>query len=173
MLLGCRRHGETLSIEVWDTGIGIPAAELQAIFEEYHQLDNVGARTQPRPGPWAVDRAAAGDSAGSSRAGPFAPRQGFGVRHRGQARCERCRTRAPEEIRSAPADGWRAARPSERQDPGRRGRSRSARSSGTFPDGRGPSRGRRRPMVRRRWTWSRMAPSSRIWSWPTTICRTA
>jgi two-component system CheB/CheR fusion protein len=40
VLLGCRRHGETLSIEVWDTGIGIPETELTAIFEEYHQLDN-------------------------------------------------------------------------------------------------------------------------------------
>jgi two-component system CheB/CheR fusion protein len=40
VLLGCRRHGETLSVEIWDTGIGIPAAELQAIFEEYHQIDN-------------------------------------------------------------------------------------------------------------------------------------
>ena len=29
-----------LSIEVWDTGIGIPETELQTIFEEYHQLDN-------------------------------------------------------------------------------------------------------------------------------------
>jgi two-component system CheB/CheR fusion protein len=41
VLLGCRRRGDTLSIEIWDTGIGIPAAELQAIFEEYHQIDNV------------------------------------------------------------------------------------------------------------------------------------
>jgi two-component system CheB/CheR fusion protein len=40
VLLGCRRHGGVLSIEVWDTGIGIPAEELQAIFEEYHQIDN-------------------------------------------------------------------------------------------------------------------------------------
>ncbi len=30
----------TLSIEVWDTGIGIPDDQLQAIFEEYHQIDN-------------------------------------------------------------------------------------------------------------------------------------
>ena len=29
-----------LSIEVWDTGIGIPDEQLQAIFEEYLQLDN-------------------------------------------------------------------------------------------------------------------------------------
>ena len=29
-----------LSIEIWDTGIGIPELELQAIFEEYHQVDS-------------------------------------------------------------------------------------------------------------------------------------
>ncbi len=40
VLLGCRRHRGMLSIEVWDTGVGIPAEELQAIFEEYHQIDN-------------------------------------------------------------------------------------------------------------------------------------
>jgi two-component system CheB/CheR fusion protein len=40
VLLGCRRREGMLSIEIWDTGIGIPDEELQAIFEEYHQLDN-------------------------------------------------------------------------------------------------------------------------------------
>lgn len=40
ILLGCRRRGGVLSIEVWDTGAGIPPEELQEIFEEYHQLDN-------------------------------------------------------------------------------------------------------------------------------------
>ena len=40
VLLGCRRREGVLSIEIWDTGIGIPEAELQAIFEEYHQIDN-------------------------------------------------------------------------------------------------------------------------------------
>jgi two-component system CheB/CheR fusion protein len=40
VLLGCRRRGRTLRIEVWDTGIGIPQSEIAAIFEEYHQLDN-------------------------------------------------------------------------------------------------------------------------------------
>ena len=40
VLVGCRRRREKLRIEIWDTGIGIPASELQAIFEEYHQLDN-------------------------------------------------------------------------------------------------------------------------------------
>ena len=40
VLVGCRRRGGKLRIEIWDTGIGIPTSELQAIFEEYHQLDN-------------------------------------------------------------------------------------------------------------------------------------
>ena len=40
ILLGCRRHGEVLRIEVWDTGIGVPQSEWQRIFEEHHQLDH-------------------------------------------------------------------------------------------------------------------------------------
>ena len=41
ILLGCRRRGDVLSIEVWDTGIGIPGHELATIFDEYHQLNNI------------------------------------------------------------------------------------------------------------------------------------
>jgi two-component system CheB/CheR fusion protein len=40
ILLGCRRRGDKARIEVWDTGIGIPEEELEAIFGEFHQLDN-------------------------------------------------------------------------------------------------------------------------------------
>ena len=40
ILLGCRRRGDKLRIEVWDTGTGIPAEQLRAIFAEFHQLDN-------------------------------------------------------------------------------------------------------------------------------------
>jgi two-component system CheB/CheR fusion protein len=47
VLLGCRRHRGMVSIEVWDTGIGIPEAELDAIFEEYRQLDD-SARERSR-----------------------------------------------------------------------------------------------------------------------------
>ncbi len=40
MLLGCRRGGGVLSIQVWDTGIGIAEQDLPSIFGEYHQLGN-------------------------------------------------------------------------------------------------------------------------------------
>jgi two-component system, chemotaxis family, CheB/CheR fusion protein len=40
ILLGCRQRGDTLRVEVWDSGIGIAAKELQAIFAEFHQVDN-------------------------------------------------------------------------------------------------------------------------------------
>ena len=40
ILLGCRRRGGALRIEVWDTGIGIAEDELHAIFDEFHQIDN-------------------------------------------------------------------------------------------------------------------------------------
>ena len=52
VLLGCRRWtmpdgASMLAIEVWDTGIGIPAEQFGAIFEEYRQLDNA-ARERSR-----------------------------------------------------------------------------------------------------------------------------
>jgi two-component system CheB/CheR fusion protein len=40
VLVGCRRRGAVLSVEVWDTGIGIPAGEVDRIFDEYRQVDN-------------------------------------------------------------------------------------------------------------------------------------
>src|SRR5665213_1700594 len=40
ILLGCRRRGDKLRIEVWDTGAGIPEEQLHAIFAEFHQLAN-------------------------------------------------------------------------------------------------------------------------------------
>jgi FixJ family two-component response regulator/signal transduction histidine kinase len=43
ILLGCRRHKDAITIEVWDSGIGIAAHELQTIFDEYHQAIGDGA----------------------------------------------------------------------------------------------------------------------------------
>ncbi|WGL63495.1 PAS domain-containing protein [Pseudomonas sp. CW003PS] len=41
ILLGCRRRGNSLSIEVWDTGIGIAQDKLVEIFQEFKRGDNV------------------------------------------------------------------------------------------------------------------------------------
>jgi PAS domain S-box-containing protein len=37
ILLGCRRRGDQLRIEVWDTGPGIPSDQLDIIFEEFYR----------------------------------------------------------------------------------------------------------------------------------------
>ena len=37
ILLGCRRQGDQLRIEVWDTGPGIPSDQLDIIFEEFYR----------------------------------------------------------------------------------------------------------------------------------------
>lgn len=39
ILLGCRRRGEKLRIEVWDTGRGIPGTEISSIFRQYRRLE--------------------------------------------------------------------------------------------------------------------------------------
>jgi signal transduction histidine kinase len=39
VLIGCRRRGAMLSIEVWDSGPGIAESERQVIFEEFRRLD--------------------------------------------------------------------------------------------------------------------------------------
>lgn len=40
VLIGCRRKGSKLLIQVWDTGAGIEKGKQQKIFEEFHQLDD-------------------------------------------------------------------------------------------------------------------------------------
>ena len=43
VLVGCRRTGDTIRIEVHDTGPGIPDAERERIFHEFRRLENNGA----------------------------------------------------------------------------------------------------------------------------------
>ncbi len=43
VLVGCRRCGTMLRIDVCDTGIGIPHSKRRAVFKEFHRLDQ-GAR---------------------------------------------------------------------------------------------------------------------------------
>lgn len=62
VLLGVRRIGDMASIEVHDTGAGIPANQLQAIFLEYHQLNAERARNRQGWG-WAW-RSSSGSASG-------------------------------------------------------------------------------------------------------------
>ena len=39
VLVGCRRRNGQLRIDVYDTGLGIPASKRQIIFQEFHRLD--------------------------------------------------------------------------------------------------------------------------------------
>ena len=39
ILIGPRRRGSALELQVWDTGCGIAADQLELIFEEFHQVD--------------------------------------------------------------------------------------------------------------------------------------
>ncbi len=43
VLVGCRRHGASLRIGIYDTGVGIPVRKRSEIFKEFHRLEQ-GAR---------------------------------------------------------------------------------------------------------------------------------
>ena len=40
VLVACRSQGDFVSLEVWDTGVGIAETEQEGIYEEFRQLDN-------------------------------------------------------------------------------------------------------------------------------------
>ncbi|CUW41475.1 putative sensor-like histidine kinase [Magnetospirillum sp. XM-1] len=44
VLIGCRRRGGRAVIQVLDTGIGIPADKMQAVFDDFVRLDNPAER---------------------------------------------------------------------------------------------------------------------------------
>ncbi|MEQ6888631.1 NahK/ErcS family hybrid sensor histidine kinase/response regulator [Halomonas sp. CS7] len=50
VLLGCRRHGERLTVEVWDSGPGIPEAKQTEIFQEFRRLDQATRHKESEKG---------------------------------------------------------------------------------------------------------------------------
>jgi signal transduction histidine kinase/ActR/RegA family two-component response regulator/HAMP domain-containing protein len=44
VVVGCRRRGRDIRIEVWDSGPGIPADELDAIFDDFRRLPDPSRR---------------------------------------------------------------------------------------------------------------------------------
>jgi PAS domain S-box-containing protein len=44
ILLGCRRAGDNVRIEVWDSGVGITEDQLPYIFQEYYQVSDEAER---------------------------------------------------------------------------------------------------------------------------------
>ncbi len=46
VLVSARRQGERVVLQVWDTGLGIPLAEQQRIFEEFYQAPRLKAETE-------------------------------------------------------------------------------------------------------------------------------
>ena len=40
ILVGCRRRGPLVMVQVWDTGVGIPSGQQERVFQEYYQLGN-------------------------------------------------------------------------------------------------------------------------------------
>jgi signal transduction histidine kinase/CheY-like chemotaxis protein len=46
VLVSCRRRGDSLMLQVWDTGPGIAEGEQSKVFEEFYQVPN-GPRTDP------------------------------------------------------------------------------------------------------------------------------
>ena len=81
VLLGCRRRGETMRIEVWDTGPGIPEEDRLAIFEEFRPDQQSSSGAQQGARPWSGDRAAIIQSARPSDRSKIAPWAWFHVQH--------------------------------------------------------------------------------------------
>ncbi len=46
VLVGCRRRGDAIAIQVIDTGVGIAESDQKAVFEEFHRLSEGAERTK-------------------------------------------------------------------------------------------------------------------------------
>ena len=100
-------------VAVVDTGVGIATADQERVFEEFVQLGQPRARSQPRHRAGAVDRQAPGGAARHRGATRFAHRSGHAVRARPGARGTGAGGAGPRASRraGAPARRRRSRRP--------------------------------------------------------------
>ena len=141
VLVGCRRRDGDLRIEIWDTGLGIPHPNSQAIFDEYHQVDNAARAAKPGPGPRPFHRQESRRVARPSDPCALAARQGIGVLDRSSdgARATAQPNRSGEPRPARRGSGARRAG----HDPDHRGRSRGSRTSRTLSERKATSPRRR------------------------------
>ncbi len=99
VMLAARRRGANLRLEVWDTGRGIPADQLQAIFLEFNQLDAGRAANRRGVGLGLAIVDQHRRHPRLSRAGTLGAWAWFGVCHRSAARA---RPAAPGPVESGP-----------------------------------------------------------------------
>jgi signal transduction histidine kinase len=50
VLVGCRRRGTRVEIQVWDTGIGIPEHEQAHVYDERYRASNAGSASDASRG---------------------------------------------------------------------------------------------------------------------------
>jgi PAS domain S-box-containing protein len=102
ILLGARRRGEMLRLEVWDTGRGIAADRLDSIFLEFNQLD-VGRAADRKGWAWGWPSSSASPRSSATKSAC--------IRCRGAARC------SASMCRFAPRCRCPSARPRRRPGP--------------------------------------------------------
>ena len=100
VLVGCRRRGGRLRIDVYDTGLGIPQSKKRVIFREFHRLDE-GAKVARGLGPRPLDRRAHRARARSQDRAALGARPRLAFLGRGAAVERRCRRRRRRASRRA------------------------------------------------------------------------
>ena len=153
VLVGCRRCPKGLRIEVWDTGLGIPADRQRAVFEEFRRLDQ-GARVARGLGLGLSIVERLGRVLDHPVGLELHPRRGLGVLRHGAARRDRRPSRERRRRSRARSDRRAARRPQGAGDRQRAARARRAsdvaRAVGVRRrHRRRPRRGARRPRALR------------------------
>ena len=103
VLVSCRRRGEHLRLQVWDTGLGIREVEQAKIFDEFYQVPFT-AQHGPEPAQGARPRARHRQAAGATDARAAEPALRIGPRQRLHAGTAGRPTRAADAVTDSQQD---------------------------------------------------------------------